>query len=401
MLTSYIAVTALGEQGLCYDRIPTHIEKAHILIAQDLTELLDYAPSMFRYLLDVSLHSANQRLGLTVRTPKEISRTDLEIKDELGKGYFGKVSKALYDAHNGLPAGLVAVKSLQEVQESASKQLMLREASLMAGLEHPNLVELIGIVSIGEPVYVVLELCEHGALSEYLKSHQLSESDRVQIIDDVANGLGFLAALGIVHRDVAARNVLLATGMRAKVSDYGMSRILGSKGYYRSRGALMSVRWTAPESLEREIFSEQSDVWSFGVLMYEIWSNGAVPYEDLTEKLVWISVTGGLRLPKPKDCPDSVYKIMQSCWAEAGQRPPFKVLINLIRKLAGKSQLEFLPLTPLSSEVVSDQIVVSSPIAPMATAPYSAEVRSDRAMSSSMAPVATVQLSAGVLMTEL
>ena len=379
MLTSYIAVTALGEQGLCYDRIPTHIEKAHILIAQNVTELLEYAPSMFRYLLDVSVHSTNQRLGLTVRTPKEISRTDLEIKDELGKGYFGKVSKALYDAHNGLPAALVAVKSLQEVQESASKQLMLREASLMAGLEHPNLVELIGIVSIGEPVYVVLELCEHGALSEYLKSHQLSEPDRVQIIDDVANGLGFLAALGIVHRDVAARNVLLAAGMRAKVSDYGMSRILGSKGYYRSRGALMSVRWTAPESLEREVFSEQSDVWSFGVLMYEIWSNGAVPYEDLTEKLVWISVTGGLRLPKPKDCPDSVYKIMQSCWAEADQRPLFKVIVTAIRKIDGKPQPE-IPLQPESSGDV---------------------VTSDHMASSSTAPLTTVQLPDGGLTTEL
>ena len=248
---------------------------------------------------------------------------------------------------------------------------------MMAGLEHPNLVELIGIVSLGEPVYVVLELCEHGALSEYLVTHQLAESERTQIAGDIANGLSFLSALGIVHRDVAARNVLLATGLRAKVSDYGMSRILGGKGYYRSHGALMSVRWTAPETLEREVFSEQSDVWSFGVLMYEIWSNGAVPYEDLTEKLVWINVTGGLRLSQPTDCPDSVYAIMQSCWADAGQRPLFKALVNTFRKLEGKPVLEAIPPpTDSSGELV------------------------DNRASSSTAPL-TVQTPDGSLMTEI
>ena len=292
---------------------------------------------MLMYLSMVPEFSRNKStIDAAACVPREIPRRLLKIIEVLGSGFYGDVSKAMLQNDDGLPGYIVAVKTVKSANDTVNKQLLLREASMMAGLEHNHIVQLVGVVSIGDPVMVVLEYCEHGSLVHFLLTRELVELQKHRLAGDIASGMAFLHSQGIVHRDLAARNVLVNSERRGKISDYGMSRILGSKGYYRSRGTAMSVRWTAPEALQQEIFSEQSDVWSYGITLYEIWTQGATPYEGLTERRVWVDVTEGKRLQCPEKCSADVYDVMRSCWGMAGTRLTFDILHDTFRELERK-----------------------------------------------------------------
>ena len=290
---------------------------------------------MLMYLSMVPEFSRNKStIDAAACVPREIPRRLLKIIEVLGSGFYGDVSKAMLQNDDGLPGYIVAVKTVKSATDTVNKQLLLREASMMAGLEHPNIVVLVGVVSATDPIMVAMEYCEHGALNKFLLKQELPPLQRLSMAGDIASGMAFLLSRGIVHRDLAARNVLVNSERRGKISDYGMSRILGSKGYYRSRGTAMSVRWTAPEALQQEIFSEQSDVWSYGITLYEIWTQGATPYEGLTERRVWIEVTSGKQLTCPALCTVDVFAIMLTCWKAAGLRPTFTELESYFSKSA-------------------------------------------------------------------
>ena len=261
--------------------------------------------------------------------PLEMPRTNVTILAVIGKGNFGEVSRGMIHEYRGNKDVDVAVKVLHPGPDAANARiLLLEEAVVMAQFHHKNVVKLIGVVTIGNPILVVMEFCASGALDSCLKEYVLEDLNRYHIALDCAAGLAYLASRKFIHRDIAARNILLTEDFTAKIADFGMSReTKDDKDYYTSKGGQLPIRWSAPECLEERKFSEQSDVWSFGILMYEIWTNGIIPYHGWRNEKVWVQVLGGYRLPCPPGCPKAMHDIMARCWLDAGERPPFSALV--------------------------------------------------------------------------
>lgn len=271
-------------------------------------------------------------------TPRELKREHIKIISNLGKGQFGTVDKAIIDEKVGsVPGYLCAVKQLLTSDAHGLASLM-EESAIMAQLDSEFCVRLIGVVTIGSPMMMVLEYCEHGALNRYLEKSAgtLTESFRLTIAGDCSEGLSYLTKRGFIHRDVAARNVLLSSELRGKISDYGMSREAEETEYYQSRGGALPVRWSAPEVLEKRKFSAKSDVYALGILLYEIWTDGATPYGEWTNQRVWVEVVHGYRLPQPSLCAADVHVMMVDCWWEDPlDRVELKELVTFFRNKTG------------------------------------------------------------------
>ena len=271
--------------------------------------------------------------------PREIKRPAVRVIEVLGKGNFGEVSKGFLSEHSDLPGYLVAIKVLHQTSDSAGARTeLLTEASVMAQFNHLNIVCLIGVVTKGDPLMVVLEYCEKGALDSFLDKNETSTGQKLHIASACAEGLEYLSSLKFIHRDIASRNVLLGADMTAKIADFGMSRASKDKNYYVSKGGALAVRWTAPEALEHQKFSEKSDVWSYGILLYEIWTKAKLPYDGMNNQKVWIEVAGGYRLPCPDGCLKEIHGIMQHCWDEPSSRPPFSKIVELIDVVIGGTE---------------------------------------------------------------
>jgi serine/threonine protein kinase len=277
---------------------------------------IDYTATLQRLVEIMTMPTAKPN------TPREIKREHIKILNNLGKGQFGTVDKAILDERVGsVPGYLCAVKQLLTNDAESLKSLM-EESAVMAQLDCDHCLRLIGVITIGAPMMMVLEFCEHGALAVYLKAHagHITEKFRLVIASDCSEGLLYLTKRGFIHRDVSARNVLLSSELRGKISDFGMSREAEESEYYQSRGGLLPVRWCAPEVLEHRKFSSKSDCWALGVLLYEIWTDGALPYAEFPNNMrVWAEVVGGYRLARPPGCTEEVYQMMYDCWWEDPQ----------------------------------------------------------------------------------
>ena len=269
----------------------------------------------------------------------EIPRDSLLVAGIIGSGSFAQVYQARmnYSTNGG---SLVAVKQLLQSSSSAHETiLLLQEGALLSGLTHTNVVKLIGVVTISEPVFIVLEHCEFGALSGYLASRDelLPALQLTRFCQDCAAGMVYVSGQGIVHGDLGARNVLVDSTNTCKISDFGMSRRVSD--LYASGGMVMAevpVRWAAPETLASGKFTEQTDVWSYGILLHEIWSKGALPYGDMPEMRVWVEVIDGYRLPRPRRCPDAIHDMMESCWRVHSERPRFEELLHSCSAILGQ-----------------------------------------------------------------
>eukprot|EP00050_Salpingoeca_kvevrii_P014906 m.41498 g.41498 ORF g.41498 m.41498 type:complete len:1538 (+) comp6047_c0_seq1:3-4616(+) len=279
--------------------------------------------------------------------PKEIPRSQIKLLEHLGKGSFGLVQKAVYrpstTSTRGLSEFTVAVKVLKDLD---AKQELLDEATIMAQIAHDNVVGLVGVVTRGMPWMLILQYCENGALDEFLRKQTKVAStrlvNRINMARDVAAGMKYIASLGLVHCDLAARNVLLAADFTCKVADFGLSKTFNAELYFVGTQAKMPVRWTAVEVLQassegRELrYTSKADVWSFGVLLWEIFSNAALPYPDIkagNEQAVIDRVIAGQRLECPPNCPADYFKIMTICWAtDKTCRPDFSYLHELFCK---------------------------------------------------------------------
>lgn len=266
--------------------------------------------------------------------PREILRGSITMLEEIGKGAFGIVYKALLkeDKRAGY---LVAAKSLHDHATATEKQELLEEAAVMAQFDNPFVTNLVGVVTVGAPVLMLVEYAEHGSLKLYLEKTEVPETQRLLWAGDVAEGLAHVHAKGFLHRDVSARNVLIGSAMRCKVSDFGLAREVDEHDtYYRSRSGQLPVRWTAPEALDSRKFNDKTDVWSFGVLLYEMWTRASMPYGDWNNQRVWVEVSHGYRLPQPEDCANEAYDLMRQCWMDAqADRPTFAVLAAQLRQL--------------------------------------------------------------------
>jgi hypothetical protein len=276
------------------------------------------------------------------RRPREIKREHVKIIEQIGMGQFGTVDKALLSENRAIPAYLCAVKQLKSLEAHDISALM-EESAVMAQIDSDFCISLIGVVTIGRPMMMVLEYCEHGSLLSYLRKNgsQLSELVRATLGGDCAEGLGYLHHIGLLHRDVSARNVLVSSERRAKISDFGMSREVEEGEYYHSRGGALPVRWSSPEVLENRKFSFKSDIWAAGILLYEIWTDGEVPYGEWSNQRVWVEVTGGKRLPPPAKCCDELYDIMYDCWREdCDERPDTTELTTRLRAYQARVQAQ-------------------------------------------------------------
>ena len=266
---------------------------------------------------------------------REINRGYVTIQSVLGKGNFGEVSKGVVNEGNGRGDMTVAIKVLHKSADAATARgQLLEEAALMAQFDHANVVKLIGVVTQGNPLLVVMEFCSGGALDSYLQANDCPYDRLCNIALNCASGLAYLALRKFIHRDIAARNVLLDGNGVAKIADFGMSRQAVGKEYYlSSKGGHLPIRWTAPECLEDYRFSEQSDVWSFGILLHELWTKAELPYKGWRNEKVWVQVLGGYRLPCPPGCPIRIHILMLSCWNEPGDRPAFSSICQTIKML--------------------------------------------------------------------
>ncbi|KAL9962079.1 hypothetical protein ACROYT_G031149 [Oculina patagonica] len=249
----------------------------------------------------------------------EIRKSDLTLQEKLGEGAFGEAYKCLLKVDG--KARKCAVKKLKANATEKDRRDLINELQIMVTVgEHPNVVSLIGACTRGESILVVVRLAENGCLLNQLKKSKenqyyndaenivhFSQIDKTRIARDVASGMLHLSNKKCVHRDLAARNVLLGRNNVAMVSDFGLSRDVYESGEYENiSGGMLPVRWMAPESCEDYIYNTKTDVWSFGVLLWEIESGGKMPYSGLGGMEVVEFIKSGKRLRKPNGCPDEM-----------------------------------------------------------------------------------------------
>jgi len=254
----------------------------------------------------------------------QIKLKDIKLSDQIGKGEFGEVCKGDYLGTQ------VAVKVLRD---KSTAQQFLAEASVMTSLKHPHLVQLLGVV-LSDTTYIVTEFMAKGSLVDYLRTRGrtvITSFDQINFAYDTCQGMAYLEMKHIVHRDLAARNVLVHESGTAKVSDFGLARPISCN----QAGGKFPIKWTAPEALRDSVmFTNKSDVWSFGVLLWEIYSFGRVPYPRIPLTDVVMHVERGYRMEAPEGCPKEIYDIMQVAWnKDPTKRPNFSEMALELKAL--------------------------------------------------------------------
>ncbi|XP_041463958.1 insulin-like peptide receptor [Lytechinus variegatus] len=279
----------------------------------------------------------------------EFPRDKLEIIRELGKGSFGMVYEGL--AKGILPEeeeiSRVAIKSVQANASMRDRIEFLNEASVMKLIDAHHVVRLLGVVSKGQPTYVIMEFMAQGDLKNWLRARRPENQQDLPLIDrknvptleqllnmaaEIADGMSFLAARKYVHRDLSARNCLVAEDGTCKVADFGLARDIYQSDYYRKeRGGMLPIRWMAPESVKDGVFQTSSDVWSFGILLWEMSTLGELPYQGLSNEEAGEYIKGGNVLRAPENCPEKMHEIMMACWQyQEKLRPTFgEILLAL------------------------------------------------------------------------
>ena len=262
----------------------------------------------------------------------EITEKDLNIMDKIGKGNFGYVYKGYMRSRNTH----VAIKMCKS-DALADQDEFLREAEILKQYRHPNIVEFIGVSQQAESIYIIMELMCGGDFLTFLRNKAIREKKYVlsHMVLDVAEGMTYLSSKDCVHRDLAARNCLIGEGKSVKISDFGMSRQL-SEGEYQMSTANkpLPIKWTAPEALHKGLYTCQSDVWSYGILLWETYSCGSTPYPGMDSKTAIEKLETGFRLPAPTGTPYAVYELMKQCWEYSSQeRPHFPEIVSTLTSI--------------------------------------------------------------------
>ncbi|XP_045779071.1 fibroblast growth factor receptor homolog 1-like isoform X2 [Maniola jurtina] len=283
----------------------------------------------------------------------EVPRESLSIGKVLGEGEFGKVVKAecVGIVKPGIQS-VVAVKMLKEGHTDAEMMALVSEMEMMKMIgKHVNIINLLGCCTQDGPLYVIVEYAPNGNLREFLRNHRpgnryesdvedkekktLTQKDLVSFSYQVARGMEYLASRRCIHRDLAARNVLVSDDCVLKIADFGLAKDVHSNDYYRKKTeGRLPVRWMAPESLYHKVFTTQTDVWSFGVLLWEIMTLGGTPYPTVPGQYMYQHLSAGHRMEKPPCCSLEIYMLMRECWSfSPGDRPSFTELVEDLDKI--------------------------------------------------------------------
>ncbi|XP_058978008.1 tyrosine-protein kinase Fer isoform X2 [Musca domestica] len=296
----------------------------------------------FPSIQELILHQYQSELPVTVksgailRTPIrreiwELSNDDVVLCEKIGRGNFGDVYKAKLKSTKKD----VAVKTCRMTLPDEQKRKFLQEGRILKQYDHPNIVKLIGICVQKQPIMIVMELVPGGSLLNYLRknSNILTTRQQMGMCRDAAAGMRYLESKNCIHRDLAARNCLVDLECSVKISDFGMSR--EEEEYIVSDGMKqIPVKWTAPEALNFGKYTSLCDVWSYGILMWEIFSKGDTPYSGMTNTQAREKIDHGYRMPAPDNAPAEMYRLMLKCWAaEPESRPHFDEIYNVVDAL--------------------------------------------------------------------
>jgi serine/threonine protein kinase len=362
MVIIVVLVTAILAAGIAYSAAKYREHKQSMLA-------FDFRVEMERLAAQGAL-TEEQLVDRSV--PRELKRSCVTIVKKICEGQFGEVAKGSLDEYkdSGIPAYMVAIKTVHDHSGPGADDL-LHEATVMAQVSgHPNLVALIGVVTRGTPMMMVLQICEQGSLLEVLRKRAdgygvlLERPKSVERMGyDVAKGMRHLARKKFIHRDLAARNILLNEDMACMVADFGLSRGAtkvdeGDAGYYRSTSGVFPLRWTAPESMLSLHFSTASDVWSFAIVLFEALNGGALPYKGLSNEQVIAAVTSGYKMSKPENCSSELYEVMLECLhASPEKRCDFEALVIDFERLClnhhssgSMTSVQNDPLIPVQAE---------------------------------------------------
>ncbi|KAG2468456.1 EPHB1 protein, partial [Polypterus senegalus] len=270
---------------------------------------------------------------------KEIDVSCVKIEEVIGAGEFGEVCRGRLKVP-GKKENYVAIKTLKGGYTEKQRRDFLSEASIMGQFDHPNIIRLEGVITNSCPVMIITEYMENGALDSFLRLNdgQFTPIQLVGMLRGIASGMKYLSEMSYVHRDLAARNILVNSNLVCKVSDFGLSRFLEENSsdptYTSSLGGKIPIRWTAPEAIAFRKFTSSSDVWSYGIVMWEVMSFGERPYWDMSNQDVINAIEQDYRLPPPPDCPTSLHQLMLDCWQkERNARPRFTQIVSALDKL--------------------------------------------------------------------
>ncbi|KAK7124233.1 hypothetical protein R3I94_018560 [Phoxinus phoxinus] len=257
----------------------------------------------------------------------EIQRDRIELGRCIGEGQFGDVHQGVYISPEN-PSLSVAIKTCKNCTSDSVREKFLQEALTMRQFDHPHIVKLIGIIT-ENPVWIIMELCTLGELRSFLqvRKYNLDLSSLILFSYQLSTALAYLESKRFVHRDIAARNVLVSSTDCVKLGDFGLSRYMEDSSYYKASKGKLPIKWMAPESINFRRFTSASDVWMFGVCMWEILMFGIKPFQGVKNNDVIGRIENGERLAMPQNCPPTLYSLMTKCWAyDPSKRPRFTEL---------------------------------------------------------------------------
>lgn len=281
----------------------------------------------------------------------ELPRSQLVLGATLGEGAFGRVVMA--EVNNAI----VAVKMVKEGHTDDDIASLVREMEVMKIIgRHINIINLLGCCSQNGPLYVIVEFAPYGNLKDFLfnnrpfgreqdrdnlqgppspPAHVITEKDLIKFAHQIARGMDYLASRRCIHRDLAARNVLVTDDYVLKIADFGLARDIQTTDYYRKNtNGRLPIKWMAPESLQEKFYDSKSDVWSYGILLWEIMTYGAQPYPTINAEELYGYLVSGQRMEKSAKCSMNIYILMRQCWHfNADDRPPFTEIVEYMDKL--------------------------------------------------------------------
>ncbi|XP_034066277.1 protein tyrosine kinase 2aa isoform X6 [Gymnodraco acuticeps] len=271
----------------------------------------------------------------------EIQRDRIELGRCIGEGQFGDVHQGVYNSPDH-PDLAVAIKTCKNCTSDSVREKFLQEALTMRQFDHPNIVKLIGVIT-ENPVWIIMELCTLGELRSFLqvRKYNLDLATLILFAYQLSTALAYLESKRFVHRDIAARNVLVSSVDCVMLGDFGLSRYMEDSSYYKASKGKLPIKWMAPESINFRRFTSASDVWMFGVCMWEILMYGIKPFQGVKNNDVIGRIENGERLAMPPQCPPTFYSLMTKCWSyDPSKRPRFTELKTQLNTILEEEKMQ-------------------------------------------------------------